>query len=196
VQRAAPRALIHAHPPGVRQDRRIRRHLVRLAPLPAERPPPSVRVVRGVHSADCAQYMMYALLDGEQSLFLRGPSGDIVSSHVFKFNSQGLKLEFDMTAPTAHQAVACSVGVLSVQMKGYGGSDVGVKALMEFTERIVAGYHLLLTIMSSAREIFLDAGRSIGMQHAALSKRGAARDNSTAGKIFSQSIVPDRNPHL
>ncbi|KAJ7288694.1 hypothetical protein C8J57DRAFT_1116253 [Mycena rebaudengoi] len=86
-------------------------------------------------AADCAQYMTYGLLDGEQGLFLRGPTGDIVSSHVFKFNSEGLKLGFDVTAPTAHQT-----GVLNgVQMKGYGGSDAGVKALMEFTERIVAG---------------------------------------------------------
>jgi hypothetical protein len=63
------------------------------------------------------------------------------------------------------------------------------------SEEDLSVFHIrmLLTIMSSARETFLDAGRSIGMRHAALSKCGAARDNSTAGKIFSQSIVPDRD---
>ncbi|KAJ7244892.1 hypothetical protein C8J57DRAFT_1363312 [Mycena rebaudengoi] len=78
---------------------------------------------------ECAQYMTYALLDGEKGLFLRSPLGEVISSHTFDPNSNS---NFDDTSPAAHKT-----GVLNgVPMKGYSGSDVTVKALMEFTENI------------------------------------------------------------
>ncbi|KAJ7244886.1 hypothetical protein C8J57DRAFT_1141343 [Mycena rebaudengoi] len=78
---------------------------------------------------ECAQYMMYALLDGDKGLFLRSPLGEVISSHTFDPNSNS---NFDDTSPAAHKT-----GVLNgVPMKGYSGSDVTVKALMEFTENI------------------------------------------------------------
>ncbi|KAJ6487142.1 hypothetical protein C8R47DRAFT_1127864 [Mycena vitilis] len=85
-----------------------------------------------VSEAECAQYMLYGLLDVERGLFIRNNHGDIVSSHVFSLDHQA-KIVDDGSA-TAKKA-----GVLNgIPMKGYGGSDATVAALMEYTERVLA----------------------------------------------------------
>ncbi|KAJ6496087.1 hypothetical protein C8R45DRAFT_1094348 [Mycena sanguinolenta] len=79
-----------------------------------------------------AKYMIYALLDVERGLFIRGDHGDIVSAHVF--NSDHKNAPLDLASPTAQK-----FGVLNgVPMKGYGGSDASVAALIAYTEQVLA----------------------------------------------------------
>ncbi|KAF7365730.1 hypothetical protein MVEN_00446800 [Mycena venus] len=84
-----------------------------------------------VSQDECAQWMLYALLDGERGLFIRDSHGDIVSSHVF---SPDHKARFvDDGSATARKA-----GVLNgVPMKGYGGSDATVAGLIAYTEQVL-----------------------------------------------------------
>ncbi|KAJ7692820.1 hypothetical protein B0H14DRAFT_3662689 [Mycena olivaceomarginata] len=78
-----------------------------------------------------AKYMMYALLDVECGLFIRGDHGDVVSAHIFNPDH---KAQFDPMSPTAHKS-----GVLNgVQMKGYGGSDASVAGLIAYTEQVLS----------------------------------------------------------
>ncbi|KAJ7726687.1 hypothetical protein DFH07DRAFT_758015 [Mycena maculata] len=44
---------------------------------------------------ECAQYMLYGLLDGERGLFIRGQRGDAISAHVFNPDH---KAHFEVTA--------------------------------------------------------------------------------------------------
>ncbi|KAJ6496086.1 hypothetical protein C8R45DRAFT_984928, partial [Mycena sanguinolenta] len=81
---------------------------------------------------ECAKYMIYALLDVERGLFIRGDRGDIVSAHVF--NSDHKNAPLDLASPTAQK-----FGLLNgVPMKGYGGSDASVAALIAYTEEVLA----------------------------------------------------------
>ncbi|KAJ7351999.1 hypothetical protein DFH08DRAFT_77628, partial [Mycena albidolilacea] len=50
-----------------------------------------------------AKYMMYALLDVECGLFIRGDHGDVVSAHIFNPDH---KAQFDPMSPTAHKSVS------------------------------------------------------------------------------------------
>ncbi|KAJ7132666.1 hypothetical protein C8R46DRAFT_1140535 [Mycena filopes] len=77
---------------------------------------------------ECAQYMLHALLDADRGVFIRDNHADVVSSHVF--------------APDhlAHFGEDRRAGILNgVPMKGYGGSDASVAALVEYTEKVLAG---------------------------------------------------------
>ncbi|KAJ7839195.1 hypothetical protein B0H13DRAFT_2102308 [Mycena leptocephala] len=80
---------------------------------------------------ECAQYMLYALLEPEGGgVFIRDNHGDVVSSHVFPVHH---KAHFSDNSPTARKP-----GFLNgIPMKGYGGSDVTVAGLIEYTERIL-----------------------------------------------------------
>ncbi|KAF8169015.1 hypothetical protein K438DRAFT_1730399 [Mycena galopus ATCC 62051] len=79
-----------------------------------------------------AKYMLYALLDSERGLFIRGDHGDIVSSHVFTPDHK--VIEVDTASPAANK-----FGFLNgVPMKGYGGSDAAVVGLVAYTEQILA----------------------------------------------------------
>ncbi|KAJ7111306.1 hypothetical protein C8R44DRAFT_883123 [Mycena epipterygia] len=81
----------------------------------------------------CAEYMLHALLDTSRGLFLRTPTARIVSAHVFD-----APVSFDVDSPTAHKA-----GVLhGVPLKGYSGSDVTVKAVMEYTDQVTSAEYL------------------------------------------------------
>ncbi|KAJ7263901.1 hypothetical protein C8J57DRAFT_1333135 [Mycena rebaudengoi] len=51
--------------------------------------------------ANCAEYMLYALLTGSRGIFIRSATGDIISSHTF----DAPLLEFDELSPTAHTTV-------------------------------------------------------------------------------------------
>ncbi|KAJ7136338.1 hypothetical protein C8R43DRAFT_1238993 [Mycena crocata] len=76
----------------------------------------------------CAEYMLHALLDANRGLFLRSPTANIFSSHVFEAPVSN----FDPELPTAQKA-----GVLhGVPLKGYSGSDVTVKAVIDYTEEV------------------------------------------------------------
>ncbi|KAJ7909605.1 hypothetical protein B0H13DRAFT_1877546 [Mycena leptocephala] len=80
---------------------------------------------------DRAQLMLYALLDAERGMFIRGDHGDVVGAHVFQPDH---KVQFDLTSPTAHKT-----GVLhGVPIKGYGASDAGVVGLIVYTEQVLA----------------------------------------------------------
>ncbi|KAJ7046363.1 hypothetical protein C8F04DRAFT_1064078 [Mycena alexandri] len=84
-----------------------------------------------VSQDECAQYMLHGLLDADRGLFIRDNHGDIVSAHVF---SPDHTARFVDDSPTARKA-----GVLNgVQMKGYGGSDATVAALMKYTEEVLS----------------------------------------------------------
>ncbi|KAJ7464982.1 hypothetical protein B0H11DRAFT_69230 [Mycena galericulata] len=87
-----------------------------------------------VTQAECAQYMLYALLTVERGLFIRGPRGDIVGAHVFDPHSAQDLAQFDPSSSTAHKS-----GVLhGVPIKGYGGSDASVARLVAYTEEVLA----------------------------------------------------------
>ncbi|KAJ6534202.1 hypothetical protein B0H19DRAFT_1323694 [Mycena capillaripes] len=84
-----------------------------------------------VSQDECAQYMLYALLDAERGVFLRDNQGNLISSHVFHPNH---KAHFVDDSATARK-----IGFLNrMPMKGYGGSDVTVAGLIEYTERVLA----------------------------------------------------------
>ncbi|KAF7328955.1 hypothetical protein MVEN_02525400 [Mycena venus] len=81
----------------------------------------------------CAEYMLYALLDADRGVFLRSPTANVFSSHLFD-----VPVNLDTNSPTAHQA-----GVLhGVRLQGYSGSDVTVKAVIDFTENVTSATHL------------------------------------------------------
>ncbi|KAJ6462243.1 hypothetical protein C8R47DRAFT_1058179 [Mycena vitilis] len=83
-----------------------------------------------VSQDDCAQYMLYALLDADRGVFFRNNTGDALSSHVFPPDHKAQSAE---DWPTAHE-----MGVLDgKQMKGYGGSDAAVVGLIEYTESVL-----------------------------------------------------------
>ncbi|KAF8168684.1 hypothetical protein K438DRAFT_1856406 [Mycena galopus ATCC 62051] len=80
-----------------------------------------------------AKYMLYALLDPERGLFIRGDHGDVISSHVFSPDHK--VVEVDVASPAANK-----FGFLNgVPMKGYGGSDAAVVGLVAYTELVLAG---------------------------------------------------------
>ncbi|KAJ7752566.1 hypothetical protein B0H16DRAFT_1545795 [Mycena metata] len=82
---------------------------------------------------ESAQYMLHALLDADRGLFIRDNHGDVVSAHVF---SPDYTARFVDDSPTARKA-----GLLNgVPMKGYGGSDATVAALINYTERVLAEF--------------------------------------------------------
>ncbi|KAF7375412.1 hypothetical protein MSAN_00428800 [Mycena sanguinolenta] len=84
---------------------------------------------------ECAKYMIYGLLDVERGLFIRDNYGNIISAHVFNPDLKNTSL--DLASPTAQK-----FGVLNgVPMKGYGGSDASVAALIEYTEQVLATIH-------------------------------------------------------
>ncbi|KAF7375413.1 hypothetical protein MSAN_00428900 [Mycena sanguinolenta] len=85
------------------------------------------------HTQDeCAKYMIYGLLDVERGLFIRDNYGDIISAHVFNPDRKNAPL--DLRSLTAQK-----FGVLNgVLMKGYGGSDASVAALVAYTEQVLA----------------------------------------------------------
>ncbi|KAJ6496085.1 hypothetical protein C8R45DRAFT_899521 [Mycena sanguinolenta] len=85
------------------------------------------------HTQDeCAKYMIYGLLDVERGLFIRNNYGDIISAHVFNPDHKNAPL--NLASPTAQK-----FGVLNgVPMKGYGGSDASVAALIAYTEQVLA----------------------------------------------------------
>ncbi|KAJ7464988.1 hypothetical protein B0H11DRAFT_1733894 [Mycena galericulata] len=58
-----------------------------------------------VSQDECAQYMLYALLDAERGLFIRGDHGEVVSSRIFDPNSPGNLAHFDASLPAAHEFV-------------------------------------------------------------------------------------------
>ncbi|KAJ7096963.1 hypothetical protein C8R44DRAFT_889551 [Mycena epipterygia] len=77
---------------------------------------------------EAAQYMLYALLSGVHGLFLRSPKGDVISAHAFDAPYDFSAV--DPKAPTAHKN-----GYLAgVRLKGYSGSDVSVRKVVEYTE--------------------------------------------------------------
>ncbi|KAJ7176046.1 hypothetical protein C8R43DRAFT_1102113 [Mycena crocata] len=77
---------------------------------------------------DAAQYMLYALFSGQRGLFLRTPRGDIISAHAF---DTPYDLDVAETLPTAFKT-----GYLAgVKLKGYSGSDVAVRKVVEYTEK-------------------------------------------------------------
>ncbi|KAJ6546064.1 hypothetical protein DFH09DRAFT_1171905 [Mycena vulgaris] len=91
----------------------------------------TIRRRLSVTQDECAQYMFYALLDGERGLFIRDNYGDIISSHVFSPDHT--------PDSTGNSPKASKSGVLNgVPMKGYGGSDATVEGLIAYTERVLA----------------------------------------------------------
>ncbi|KAJ6478695.1 NAD(P)-binding protein [Mycena vulgaris] len=77
----------------------------------------------------CAEYMLHALLDPQRGLFFRSPMANVFSSHIF---DAAVDLELD--CPTAHTA-----GILhGIVLEGYSGSDVTVKAVIEYTEEVTS----------------------------------------------------------
>ncbi|KAF8173178.1 hypothetical protein K438DRAFT_1772277 [Mycena galopus ATCC 62051] len=79
------------------------------------------------------KYMLYALLDPERGLFIRGDHGDVISSHVFSPDHK--VVEVDVASPAANK-----FGFLNgVPMKGYDGSDAAVVGLVAYTEQVLAG---------------------------------------------------------
>ncbi|KAJ7162843.1 hypothetical protein C8R46DRAFT_1101669 [Mycena filopes] len=95
---------------------------------------PLARLITGqgtISQDECAPHMLHALLDGTPGVFIRDSQGDIISSHVFNADKPGCFVD---DSPTARK-----VGFLNgVPMKGYGGSDVTVAALIEYTEQVLA----------------------------------------------------------
>ncbi|KAJ6583499.1 hypothetical protein DFH09DRAFT_1029161 [Mycena vulgaris] len=80
-----------------------------------------------IEQDEAAQYMLYALLSGERGLFLRSPKGDVISAHAF---DSPYEFESDPKSPVAHKK-----GYLAgVCLKGYSGSDVTVRKVVEYTE--------------------------------------------------------------
>jgi hypothetical protein len=75
--------------------------------------------------------MLYALLDGEKGVFIRNNTGDIVGSHVFD-ESQSHIYDSDSDSPTYQEQGAIN----GTPMKGYAGSDMGVRLLMLHTEDV------------------------------------------------------------
>ncbi|KAJ7662554.1 hypothetical protein DFH06DRAFT_355244 [Mycena polygramma] len=90
-----------------------------------------VAYMRHIVSQDeCAQYMLYALLDADRRVFFRNNTGDTLSSHVFPLDH---KAHFADDSPLARE-----LGFLNgKQMKGYGGSDATVVGLIEYTESVL-----------------------------------------------------------
>ncbi|KAJ7240138.1 hypothetical protein B0H12DRAFT_57474 [Mycena haematopus] len=85
---------------------------------------------------ECAQYMIYALLDPASDrggLYIRWINGDVVSARVFDPDHDS-KNHTSLESDTAQK-----FGVLKgVPMKGYGGSDASVAALIAYTEQVLA----------------------------------------------------------
>jgi hypothetical protein len=94
--------------------------------------------------------MLYALLDADRGVFLRSPTAKVFSSHVFE-----APVDLDANSPVAHQAVSDAFafmlipiliilqGILhGIPMKGYSGSDVTVKAVIEYTEEVTSAKRL------------------------------------------------------
>jgi hypothetical protein len=108
--------------------------------------------------------MLYALLDAERGMFIRGDHGDVVGAHVFQPDH---KVQFDLTSPTAHKMVRHAFPISftmliadpqlfvlvlvetkssvreqgflhGVPIKGYGASDAGVVGLIVYTEQVLA----------------------------------------------------------
>ncbi|KAJ7464976.1 hypothetical protein B0H11DRAFT_2284920 [Mycena galericulata] len=93
-----------------------------------------VKRALSVTQAECAQYMLYALLTVERGLFIRGQRSDIVGAHVFDPHSPQDLAQFDPSSSTAQKS-----GVLhGVPIKGYGGSDASVARLVAYTEEVLA----------------------------------------------------------
>ncbi|KAJ6534521.1 hypothetical protein DFH09DRAFT_1369860 [Mycena vulgaris] len=84
----------------------------------------------------CAEYMLHVLLDPQRGFFLRSPTANVFSSHIFD-----AAVDLDLNCPTAHTA-----GILhGVVLEGYSGSDVTVKGGIEYIEKVTsagAGYIL------------------------------------------------------
>ncbi|KAJ7660407.1 hypothetical protein DFH06DRAFT_1194541 [Mycena polygramma] len=84
---------------------------------------------------ECAQYMLYGLLEADRGLFLRDNYGNIISTHRFSPEHQAKFLDDG-------SVMARKAGVLNgVPMKGYCGSDAIVAGLIEYTERVLAEIH-------------------------------------------------------
>ncbi|KAJ7208848.1 hypothetical protein GGX14DRAFT_551274 [Mycena pura] len=77
---------------------------------------------------DCAQYMLYALLEPERGLFIRNDRGDVVSARIFP-------PDFEARWESEDQRAGFLDGVA---MKGYGGSDAAVARLIAWTEEVLA----------------------------------------------------------
>ncbi|KAJ7461138.1 hypothetical protein FB451DRAFT_1140635 [Mycena latifolia] len=65
-----------------------------------------VMVFLAVRPEVCAEYMLHALLNAQRGLFLRSPTANVVSAHIFD-----APMNFDVECPTAHNVV-CAPCVL------------------------------------------------------------------------------------
>ncbi|KAK7052751.1 hypothetical protein R3P38DRAFT_2685703 [Favolaschia claudopus] len=87
---------------------------------------------------ECAQYMLHALLDAESErggIYIRDNYGDVVGSHSFPADYQP-NFSGDSSSSSA---AAAKIGFLNgIPLKGYGGSDVAVARLMEYTEEVLS----------------------------------------------------------
>jgi hypothetical protein len=84
----------------------------------------------------CAEHMLYALLDGQEGVFMRNDTGDIVGSHVFD-KSQSDIYDSDSDSPTYEKQGL----VNGTPLIGYAGSDMGVRLLMLHTEEVTKAVH-------------------------------------------------------
>jgi hypothetical protein len=80
----------------------------------------------------CAEHMLYALLDGENGVFFRNDTGDIVGSHVFDQSHLHI-YDSDSNSPTYENK-----GLINgTPRAGYSGSDMGVRLLNLHTEEVI-----------------------------------------------------------
>lgn len=67
--------------------------------------------------------MLYALFDGDRGAFLRNNKGDVVGSYVFDGNEG--------------DSYDTKTGLVNgVKIRRYGGSDEGIRILVEHTEEV------------------------------------------------------------
>ncbi|KAJ7617336.1 NAD-P-binding protein [Roridomyces roridus] len=97
-----------------------------------------VKSYMSVSQDECAQYMLYALLDTEaqRGMFIRNDHGDLVGSYVFDADDDvpGWVFNENTPTPTSYKA-----GVLNgIPVKGYGGSDATVSRLVKYTEEVLS----------------------------------------------------------
>jgi hypothetical protein len=80
----------------------------------------------------CVEHMLYALLNGENGVFFRNDTGDIVGSHVFDQSHLHI-YDSDSDSPTYEKN-----GLIDgTPVEGYVGSDMGVRLLNLHTEEVV-----------------------------------------------------------
>jgi hypothetical protein len=80
----------------------------------------------------CAEYMLYALLDGKKGVFFRNDTGDIVGSHVFDQSHMHV-YDSDSDSRTYEKKGL----VDGTPVAGYKGSDMGVRLLNLHSEKVI-----------------------------------------------------------